>query len=208
MPIEVKGCTVLAFLGCQYCGQVNDITHVPATEPAHCGQCNARLIGSRTTNRQVTLALALAALALYVPANLYPILRISQLGMYSENTIFSGVVHLAAGGFWGIAIIVFVASILVPMLKILGLIYLTLPAKETTKPIRRKLAQTLHVIGPWSMLDIFVVAILISLVKLGDLANISTGAGLVAFTGVVVLTTIASNGFDSRHDWLTRGTDD
>lgn len=192
------------FLGCQYCGQVNDIKQVPTSEPAFCGRCNTRLIGARNTNRQVTLALALAALALYIPANVYPILKISQLGMYSENTIFSGVVHLAAGGFWGIAIIVFVASILVPMLKIIGLVYLSLPVKETTRPIRMKLAQVLHAIGPWSMLDVFVVAILISLVKLGDLANITTGAGLVAFTGVVVLTMIASNNFDARHDWLER----
>jgi paraquat-inducible protein A len=126
----------------------------------------------------------------------------NQLGMYSENTIFSGVVNLASHGFWGIAIVVFVASVLVPILKIMGLIYLSLPAKTETLQIRTKLLHVLHIIGPWSMLDVFVVAVLISLVKLGDLANITTGAGLVAFTGVVVLTMIASYHFDARHDWL------
>ena len=189
-------------LGCQYCGKLNDIEAIPSSRAANCSRCNVRLIGSKSSNRQVTLALSLAALALYFPANMYPILKMNQLGMYSENTIMSGVVHLAAGGFWGIAIVVFVASILVPILKIMGLIYLSLPAKSETLQIRTRLAHALHLIGPWSMLDVFVVAILISLVKLGDLANITTGAGLVAFTGVVVLTMIASNYFDARHDWL------
>jgi paraquat-inducible protein A len=87
----------------------------------------------------------------------------------------------------------------------MGLIYLSLPAKTETLLIRTRLLHALHVIGPWSMLDVFVVAILISLVKLGDLANITTGAGLVAFTGVVVLTMIASYHFDPRHDWLEQG---
>lgn len=194
-------------LGCQYCGQVNDIAQIPESRAASCSRCNLRLIGSKTSNRQVTLALSLAALALYFPANLYPILKMNQLGVYSENTILSGVVHLAASGFWGIAIVVFTASILVPIFKIMGLIYLSLPAKAATLSIRTRLVHVLHVIGPWSMLDVFVVAILISLVKLGDLANITTGAGLVAFTGVVVLTMIASYHFDARHDWLEKANE-
>jgi paraquat-inducible protein A len=153
-----------------------------------------------------TAAFSLAALMLYGPANVYPILQMDLYGARSENTILEGVVSLFQHEQPLVAVIVFLASIVIPLLKLLGLLYLvTSTARRST---RRRVARTwiyrgIEVIGPWAMLDVFLLAILVGLVKLGDLATVVPGRGLFAFTAVVVLTILASRSFDPAQIWET-----
>ncbi|MFL6563772.1 MAG: paraquat-inducible protein A [Burkholderiales bacterium] len=157
---------------------------------------------------QVTAALAVAALILYLPANIYPILRMHFYGAYSESTVWDGVVSLAQSKQYFVALIVFLASIAVPILKLTGLLYLVISARfrlGRRLHSRTRIYRFIDVVGPWAMLDVFLLAILVALVKLGQIATILPGPGLIAFTAVVVLTMLASASFDPRTIW-DRGT--
>ena len=152
----------------------------------------------------ITLALTIAALVLYVPANIYPILMMNLYGTYSENTIWDGVVSLMQYNEYFVAAVVFLASIVVPLLKLLGLLFLVFSVKWGKG---RRLRGRTHIfkfidaIGPWAMLDVFLLAVLVALVKLGDLGRVIPGPGLLAFTCVVVLTMLASQSFDTKLIW-------
>jgi paraquat-inducible protein A len=174
---------------------------VPGTRAA-CPRCGSRIAERKPNSLHRTAALALAALILYVPANLFPILRMEFYGAYSESTIWDGCVTLFRDGMWFIALIVFLASIVIPLVKLLGLFALVLTARSTrwSRP-RTKLYKFIDVIGPWAMLDVFLLAVLVSIVKLEQLATVLPGPGIVAFTCVVVLTILASMSFDPRLIW-------
>ena len=139
----------------------------------------------------VLLMLSLAALVLYVPANMYPILRMEFYGAHSDNTIWDGVVSLAQHNQWVVAAIVFMASIAVPLIKLAGLFFLVVSSivrRGRRLRWRTSLYKLIDTVGPWAMLDVFLLAVLVSLVKLGQLATVVPGPGLFAFTGVVVWT--------------------
>jgi paraquat-inducible protein A len=153
---------------------------------------------SRARRLEATVALALAALILYVPANLYPILRMHLHGVYSESTVWDGVTNLALHGQWLVAVIVFLASIAIPLAKLLGLFFLVASARLDPvrwRDERRRVFGLIDTIGPWAMLDVFLLAILVALVKLGDFATVLPGPGLLAFACMVVLTMFASASF-------------
>jgi paraquat-inducible protein A len=150
-------------------------------------------------------ALALAAALMLVPANLLPVLSSHIAGEARTDTIFSGIVGLWEDGMWGIAAIVFAASILIPLLKLVGLGVLLLAVQRGGSARSRRLTRlyaVLDVIGRWSMLDVFLVAFLAGVVQFGALANIEPRAGIVAFAAAVVLTVLATDAFDPR--WLWR----
>jgi paraquat-inducible protein A len=141
-------------------------------------------------------------LFLYVPANIYPILRMQYLGQFTENTIWDGVVRLFRDGMWFVAIVVLLASIVVPLLKLMGLFFLVWPMQtRATQNLRTNVYKIICVIGPWAMLDVFLLSVLVALVKLRDLATVVPGPGIIAFTGVVVLTLLASSSFDPQVIW-------
>jgi paraquat-inducible protein A len=191
-------------IACKVCGRVHAIDEEPTNTVAHCTRCGSAISRRTMLSLHWTLACTLAALILYLPANEFPILRLEMYGATTENTVWQGCVRLFQDGQWGIAAIVFLASIAVPLLKLLGLFIL---AGSTLFRVRRwKLGRTvifriIENIGRWAMLDVFVMAILVSLVKLQRLATIIPGKGLVAFTAVVVLTLIASATFDPQLIW-------
>lgn len=146
----------------------------------------------------------MAAFILYIPANALPIMTIVSLGAGEPDTILSGVITLIAAGMWPLALLVFFASIVVPMLKLFVLIYLLLSVqfKSRWRPRdRTALYRLTEAVGRWSMLDIFVIAILVALVKFGSIATIETGAGASAFASVVVITMFAAMSFDPRLIW-------
>jgi len=146
--------------------------------------------------------LALAALILYVPANTYPIMRMTYLGRTSENTIWSGCRHLFHHGSYGVAAIGFAASIVIPLLKLIGLFFLVLTARSSRwRQERMRIFRFVEIIGRWSMLDVFLLSIMVGLVKLGELATVVPGPGINAFAAVVVLTMLASASFDPRIIW-------
>jgi paraquat-inducible protein A len=150
----------------------------------------------------------LAALIFYVPANLYPILRMEFYGAYSESTVWDGCVKLFQDGQYVVAVIVFLASILIPLFKLLGLFFLVVTtriAPDRRRQDRTRIYRIIEVIGPWAMLDVFLLAILVALVKLDQLATVLPGTGLLAFTAVVVFTILASASFDPNLIWEESG---
>lgn len=191
---------------CESCGLTQSLPPRESAAALECFRCGT-VLAPRRLGVAMPAAFALAALALYVPANMYPILKMSLHGAYSENTIWDGVVSLMQYNQWMVAGIVFAASMVVPLLKLVGLFFLTVSV--TLKKGRRLRARTqiyrfIDAIGPWAMLDVFLVAILVALVKLGDLAQVIPGPGLIAFAGVVLFTMLASASFDPRLIWENR----
>jgi paraquat-inducible protein A len=169
---------------------------------AVCPRCRSKVSERKLNSLQRTAALSFAALVLYVPANIYPILRMQFYGAYSESTVWDGCVRLFQDGMWFIAIIVFLASILIPLFKLLGLFFLVTTARSTRwQRERTRIYQFIDVIGPWAMLDVFLLAILVAVVKLEQLATVLPGPGIVAFASVVILTILASQSFDPRLIW-------
>ncbi|MGH8456416.1 MAG: paraquat-inducible protein A, partial [Stenotrophobium sp.] len=145
-----------------------------------------------------------AAAILYVPANLLPIMRTTKFLETEDSTILSGVVQLWNAGSWDLAVIVFVASIVFPLMKIGTLVLLLIAARRGPQGRQRELTRlyrTVEFIGHWSMLDVFVVALLITLVHFGQFAQVEAGSGVIAFGAVVVLTMLASMSFDPRLIW-------
>jgi paraquat-inducible protein A len=175
---------------------------LPPRTAAECPRCGNYLGLRSGGNLQLTAALALAALILYVPANLYPIMSMSLHGAYSENTVWEGVLSLAEAHEWFVAVVVFLASIVIPLLKLLGLFLLAISARwKNGRRTRTRLHRFIEALGPWAMLDVFLLAVLVALVKLNSLATVLPGPGLAAFTAVVVLTIFASASFDPKLIW-------
>ncbi len=150
------------------------------------------------------MALMLAAAALYIPANFLPIMTVVELGIVTENTIITGMLTFWRQQAYPIAIVIFVASILIPLLKIVALSWLCLAASGRLNPspgMLGKIYWFTELLGRWSMVDIFVVGILVALVQLGNYMTITAGPGALAFAGVVVLTMFAAMSFEPRLLW-------
>jgi paraquat-inducible protein A len=191
-------------LSCPTCGLTLQAEPPERGQRAECPRCGSTVSEGPHGSLQVTAALAVAALILYIPANIYPILRMHFYGAYSESTVWDGVVSLAQSRQYFVALIVFLASIAVPILKLSGLLYLVISARfglGRRLHSRTRIYRFIDVVGPWAMLDVFLLAILVALVKLGQIATILPGPGLIAFTAVVVLTMFASASFDPRTIW-------
>jgi paraquat-inducible protein A len=199
-----QGAQMKAIITCNTCGLLQRADPLQAGAVAACYRCGAIVSRCRTGTLARTQALTLAALILYVPANIYPILRITYYGAYSESTVWDGCVNLFREGQWPVALIVFLASILIPLCKLLGLLYVSVPTRATATRTRRQrtwVHRTIERIGPWAMLDVFITAILVALVKLGQFVTVLPGRGLLPFTAVVVLTIMASASFDPKLLW-------
>ncbi|ATC65671.1 paraquat-inducible membrane protein A [Nibricoccus aquaticus] len=152
-----------------------------------------------------SLAFTLAAAIMLIPANLLPILTSDTGGVSRIDTIYSGILGLFESGLWPLALIVAAASLLIPFIKLGGLVVLMLAARRGPSPHARRLTRlyaVLDFIGRWSMLDVFLVAFLTSAVRFGALSTIRPGAGIVAFAAAVVLTILATHAFDPRTLWL------
>lgn len=183
---------------CSVCGLLQHEGH------SHCLRCHHHLEKRKFQSIQRTWALLLTALVFIFPANLYPISSIITNGKAADDTIFSGVSALINHGSYGVAIIIFVASILVPITKIVGLMYVLICIHlkiETGRKQRMKLFKFIHTIGKWSMMDLCVIAIMVSLLDRGNLLSFTPGAGAIAFGIVVIMTIFAANSLDSRLIW-------
>ena len=175
------------------------------TRPPHgaaCPRCFER-VPARLSNARCW-ALVISAFALLFPANVLTMMETDSITMHREDTIYSGIKYLWQEGSWELAMLVFVASILVPLSKLfaLGFLLVTSQRRSTWRPrFRTKLYRVLEVIGHWSMLDVFVVALLTAVVQLGRFASIDAGPAVLPFASVVVLTMLASGSFDPRTIW-------
>jgi paraquat-inducible protein A len=189
---------------CHGCELVVRIPDVKADAAAACPRCHATVRFRHRNARTYVIALLVAALALYFPANALTIMNTEQFPDRRADTILSGVKYLWERGSWGLALIVFTASILVPVLKLGALGFLVVSAMRHSpwRPrARTRLYRVLEVIGHWSMLDVFVVALLTAVVQLGQFARVTPGPAVLPFAGVVILTMLASASFDARAIW-------
>ncbi|MCC5883638.1 MAG: paraquat-inducible protein A [Halomonas sp.] len=189
--------------GCPTCGLVN---RLQPNGHGHCRRCGEKLQSRLPYSLQRTWALLAAAAVMYIPANAYPIMTTTSLGHTAPSTIVGGVVELIQMGSWPVAIVIFVASVIVPVGKLVALAWLCLVVKrsdELNAGSRTRLYRLTEFIGRWSMVDVFVVAILVALIRAGSLMSITPGPAALAFGSVVVLTMLAAMTFDPRLIWDT-----
>jgi len=183
-------------LRCEVCEAVN----IDKGEETVCRRCGS-VIYHETYSTQKAWAYLITAMIAYIPANLYPMLVTKQFGLVEGSTILGGVVLLWEHGSYPIAIIIFVASILIPILKFLILIYLLISVKypigKDKKVDKHKLYYMTEAVGPWSMIDVFVVAILAALIHLSNV-EIVAGTAATAFATSVFFTLLAAHAFDER----------
>ena len=202
------------YITCHACGNVEvraQTAQYAQSVRQRCSRCGATLHQRNPDSIMRTWAMLIAAALLYIPANLLPILHTTSLFGEEDDTIMSGVVYFWTSGDWPLAAIVFVASILVPMLKltVLAMLAFTAQRRSNWRPLERaKLYRIVEHIGRWSMLDVFVITLTVALVRFGSLAVITAGWGALAFAAVVVLTMIASLQFDPRLIWDGVDNDD
>ncbi|HKM38002.1 MAG TPA: paraquat-inducible protein A [Thiopseudomonas sp.] len=187
--------------GCNTCGLVNQIT-----AGGRCERCDEPLHPYQGVNTQTTLALLGAAIVMFIPANLYPIMISTSLGSTEPATILAGVLMFFQSGDWPIALVILIASIVVPVGKMLSLLWLCFVVqRQQQQPMgrltRNRLYRLTEFIGRWSMVDVFVVAILVALIHSGDLISIAPGPAALAFTSVVILTMLSAMMFDPRSIW-------
>jgi paraquat-inducible protein A len=195
----------LGLYSCATCGCVSQVTppHSTGTQ-LQCPRCATPLSRPRRASLQSTWAYLLAATVLYIPANVFPIMSTSSVFDKGQYTLLGGIVELWASGDWTLSTVVFVASIAVPIVKIGALSLLAATAQHRScwrSAERTQLFRMISVIGHWSMLDVFVVVLLVGMLSLGPFAGVEPQAGLLAFGAVVVLTMLASDSFDARLLW-------
>ncbi len=194
---------------CHACGL---LARMPAGAHAMaCPRCGSALHLRKVASLSRTWAFLTAAIVLYIPANVLPVMDTSSLFGTQKDTIMSGVVYLWVSGSWPLALLVFIASIAVPMVKILGLSYLALSTQRRSQWLpdqRTRIYRMIELIGRWSMLDIYVITMLVALVQFKALATIKAGPAAIAFGAVVVLTMFAANMFDPRLIWDAMERDD
>ena len=180
----------------------------PDAEGTSCRRCKAMVVVRKPASFERAMALLIAAYLLYIPANLLPVLRVVQLGRPQDSTIFGGIKELAEAGMWPLAIIVFTASLAIPIVKLGGLTWCIVEARyRSASRLRERtwLYRMIELIGRWSNVDVFVVSILTALVQFDVISNVHAEPGAVAFGAVVVLTMLASRVFDARIMWDAAG---
>jgi paraquat-inducible protein A len=190
------------FVLCEECFQTNRVE--PGLQAPACARCGGPLHARRPNSLARSWAYLLAAVVLYIPANVLPVMESGGLFQSQSDTIWSGVVYLWKTHSEFLAVIVFTASMLIPIAKIFSLAWLLVEAQRRSRraPLRRaRLYRATHYIGRWSMVDMFVGATLVGLVQLGAFGSILPGPGAIFFAAVVVLTMLASEAFDPRLTW-------
>jgi len=185
------------YIRCPYCESVN----IDNGDVLYCRNCKNKIGDKKETSLHTSWAMLVTAIIFYIIANLYPILVINKFGITSENTIIGGVIALWEEGSYPISIIIFTASVFVPLLKFILILYILLnynkPQKGSRKIDQAKLYHITEVIGPWSMIDVFVVAILAGVVHMSSV-KITAGVGATAFVLMVFFTMLSAMAIDIR----------
>lgn len=200
MSSNASSAMALGLAGCHDCGKVARLTE----HHQRCTRCGGSLHFRKPDSLARSWALLISSAILYIPANVLPITKTTSLGNVQADTIMSGVIYFLHHGDWPLALVIFTASVAVPFLKILTLTFLLTMAQRRSgwRPVdRTKLYRLTELVGRWSMIDIFVVTILVALVQLGILATIQAGPGAMYFGIVVILTMLAAQSFDPRLIW-------
>jgi paraquat-inducible protein A len=201
------------FVSCDACGLLS--RPAGAEEPGECPRCGEGLEYRRRNAIQRTWALVIAAAICYLPANILPVMRTTTLTSEQTDTIISGVVRLYATGSWYLALILLIASVMIPLAKLAALAYLLITVQRGSvrnNLERARLHRVMEAIGRWSMVDVFVATFAVGLIQVRPLMSVAPRPGVLFFSAVVVLTIIAAESFDPRLIWDSsqgkRETDD
>jgi len=200
LPPRSRLSTGKQLISCETCELMIDAPH----EHRPCPRCGATIHRRKPDAVRRTLALVVTGFLLYVPANLLPVLSIERFGRDEPSTIISGVHELITAGLWPLAIIVFTASVVVPLIKLFGLSLMLVMTRLRSRRwlvARTRLFRFIDRIGRWSNIDVFMISILVALVQFGALTSVRPEPGAIAFAAVVIVTMIASRCFDARVMW-------
>lgn len=202
MSQGVHTAAAAGLVSCDICGLLSHPHH--PDHPGHCPRCGGEVEFRRRHSIQHTWALVIAAAICYVPANLLPVLTTTTFGSAESDTIMGGVVFLYASGSWPLALIVLIASVMVPLGKLIALAYLLISVQRGVPGgmrERTRLYRMVEFIGRWSMLNVFVDTFTVALIQLQPLMSVEPGPGVLFFAAVVVLTMLAAETFDPRLIW-------
>jgi paraquat-inducible protein A len=202
MTTAVATAAQAGLLSCEACQMLS--RPATASEPGFCRRCGERLEWRRHGSVETTWALVIAAAICYIPANALPVLNTTTLGSSEGDTILGGVAFLYTSGSWPLALIVLIASVMIPLGKLVALVYLLITVQRGSVKSgheRTRLYRMVEFIGRWSMLDVFVDTFTVALVQLQPLMSVAPGAGVLFFAAVVVLTMLAAEAFDPRLIW-------
>jgi paraquat-inducible protein A len=205
MPVADTALTALQTqqLSCLECGLL--IPEMQAKQQGQsCQRCGGTLESRHKNSLNRTWALLITAMILYIPANLLPITLTTALGNTEGDTIMQGVIYFMFSGDWPVALVILTASILVPLLKMAALTYLLISVQRHSnhRPLdRTKIYRMVEIVGRWSMIDVFVVTLMVALVQLGAVATMAAGSGAIFFCAVVIITMLAAKSFDPRLIW-------
>ncbi len=205
LPDKVKNISArdAGLISCHTCELLTD-GRGSMQEVMQCPRCGSLLHSRKINSIARTWALVIAAFIFYIPAMVLPITKVTSLGNEQADTIMSGVILFIQLGSWEIALVIFVASIIVPLMKLFIIVYLLISVKRqshTRQRDRAKLYRLTEFVGRWSMVDIYVVTILVALVNLGVIADIDAGPAALYFAAVVIITIFAARTFDPRLIW-------
>ena len=195
-------------IGC--CPVCHQLVKLNKKEKEYCPRCGTAVHLRKPDSLSVSLALVIASIILYIPANLYPMMRVHTFAGTQSDTIISGIIYFFETGSYLIAFVILIASVVVPLIKMLILLYLIFSVKANKaegKEQKLKLYMLTELIGKWSMVDVYVVAIMIALVHFGALTEIKAGTGAIFFLLVVILTMLSAMSYDSRLIWDMKGKD-
>jgi len=187
-------------IACSVC----DLVASQGSKAQRCPRCGARLHERKPDSLRRTAALVLAGYILYIPANTLPVLTIVRFGREDANTILTGVMELIHNDLWPLAVIVFTASIVLPLLKLFGLTWMLIATRRGSAAWllgRTRFYRVIDLVGRWSNIDVFMVSVLVAILQFGAVTAVHAGDGLVAFAAVVIITMIATETFDSRLMW-------
>ena len=183
---------------CLHCRHIS-----PATTHS-CPVCDEPLHQRKPNAFKRTLSLTLASLFFFIPANIFPIMKTVSLTTYENNTIIDGIFYFFEHSEYFVGIVIFLASVFVPIFKIIVLLTLlySVHTRSTWRLVDKvRFYRIIHLIGKWSMLDIFVIGLMISMVQFGELAQVTTGLAAISFCAMVLLTMFATESFDTRLLW-------
>ena len=194
----------VGLMHCHICEKLVDSKSVKNKHKVVCPRCGAAMHLRLPKSISRTWAFLIASIIMYIPANMLPIMTVQSMGKGEPHTIVGGIIVLIDSDMLPIAFVVFVASLMVPLLKMVGIAFLLISVQyrwQVTPHHRTKMFRIIEFVGRWSMLDIFMISILVAMVNLGGLAKVYADAGATAFAAVVVLTMFAAISFDSRLIW-------
>jgi len=194
--------TLDALIACQECDLLVRLGDIPTGAKARCPRCGAFLWQHKVDSINRSLAMAAGALVLFVLANSFPFLALKLEGLSRQTTLLTGIQELYRGGMWEIALLVFMTTLVIPLIQITGLLYILLPLRFGFVPPRAgSVFRLVRHIQPWGMLEVFSLGILVALVKLADLADIIPGTALWSFAGLMIILTASISWLDPHEVW-------